>query len=378
MEKELLNVNADDFLNDYQAGRRDFNGINLDSIRISNTDLTDSIFTSCKFINVVMVGTKFNSCEFTDVIFDCCNSIEASYTEAKFTQCKFTPKNAFSQCDFFQAVFENTIMACNFTESFFIQAHFLDCKCLGSVYSKSLFGFTVIKRTEFVATVFDDVKLLQACEIDDESVIKSINSFQRHIVEMGKVEETRNVLNTTYISTTRFFRSLGVDRGLLELRASGVSELTGFKTVFISYNRNDEEVATQLREQLEAAGISCWFAPLDMQSGGGVREQIEEAIHKQGRVVLILSENSIRSSWVSFEVECALAEEKKKRGCRLFPIRICDYEKLTEWDARNSSTGENLSHDVLDRFVPDFTKWMDISELGQQVAKLVIAINDSK
>jgi hypothetical protein len=193
-----------------------------------------------------------------------------------------------------------------------------------------------------------------------------------------KIEEVNKYMNATYISTSRFFRSLGVDRALLELRSSGVSELTGLITVFISYNSNDEEVATKIREQLEVAGISCWFAPMDMQSGVGVRNQIEEAIQKQGRVVLILSENSIRSSWVSFEVECALAEEKMNKGCKLFPIRICDYEKLLGWEALHSISGENLSHDVLDRFVSDFSKWTNITELGKQIAKLVVAINDSK
>jgi hypothetical protein len=375
-ENERLTMSSEELMTIYKEGRREFNGVDFVSLRNLVADLTDSKFTNCRFSDAIIARATFNSCEFTNVIFDCCNSIDASYQGTRFVHCHFTPKNAFSHCDFFKAVFENTKMECDFGESFFVSAHFLDCTCMGSVFSKALFGINVIKHTEFVLTTFDDVKVVQACEIDNESVVKSINLIQQIIV-MDKAGEARKALNAAYISTTRFFRSLGVDRALLELRSNGVSELTGSNTVFISYNRKDEEFAAQLRVQLETAGIRCWFAPLDMQGGGGVREQIEEAIHRQGRVVLILSENSICSTWVSFEVECALADEKEKGCGRLFPIRICEYEKLLGWKAQNSITGDNLAPVVLDRFVPDFTEWRNITEFGEQVAKLVIAVNDS-
>ena len=50
-----------------------------------------------------------------------------------------------------------------------------------------------------------------------------------------------------------------------------------------------------------------------------IRDAIERALR---RVVLVLSEESIKSSWVEFEVELAFEMEKESGKTLLYPIKI--------------------------------------------------------
>jgi hypothetical protein len=49
---------------------------------------------------------------------------------------------------------------------------------------------------------------------------------------------------------------------------------------------------------LQNNGVRCWFAPHDMPIGGKILDEIDTAIRLRDKVLLILSERSIKSDWV--------------------------------------------------------------------------------
>ena len=73
--------------------------------------------------------------------------------------------------------------------------------------------------------------------------------------------------------------------------------------------------------------MRCWFAPEDLKIGDKFRVRIDEAIRLHDKLLIILSEESVQSTWVENEVESAFEKEDnaKKRGedrIVLFPIRL--------------------------------------------------------
>ena len=54
------------------------------------------------------------------------------------------------------------------------------------------------------------------------------------------------------------------------------------------------------------------------------RPRIDEEIRLRDKLLVILSENSIKSEWVGDEVEAALEEERESDRLILFPIRLDD------------------------------------------------------
>src|SRR5215813_12594833 len=86
--------------------------------------------------------------------------------------------------------------------------------------------------------------------------------------------------------------------------------------LFISYCRHDSDAANALADTLSKAGLSVWLDRRAIQEGDAFDTQIEEAIAQTRVVIVLWSENSIKSHWVRAEAAYALAKHK------LLPIKI--------------------------------------------------------
>jgi hypothetical protein len=73
-----------------------------------------------------------------------------------------------------------------------------------------------------------------------------------------------------------------------------------------------------------------------MPIGGKILDEIDSAIRLRDKLLLILSENSIKSDWVEDEVTKAFEEERKRNQIVLFPIRLDDMVMHTNeaWAAK--------------------------------------------
>jgi hypothetical protein len=114
---------------------------------------------------------------------------------------------------------------------------------------------------------------------------------------------------------------------------------------------------------LEAKGITCWYAPDDMKHGDPVRVRIHEEIRRHNKLILVLSRNSVRSSWVESEVEAAFEKERRGKRSRnvLFPIRLDD----TVMHARSG-----WAADVRTRYIGDFIPWEDDNQYKKALGRL--------
>jgi hypothetical protein len=98
-----------------------------------------------------------------------------------------------------------------------------------------------------------------------------------------------------------------------------------YHSCFISFSSKDHTFAYKLYGDLKAAGVECWFAPENLKIGDETRTVLDEAIYGQGKLLLILSKNSVSSDWVQKEVETAFEKERMPpRTLTLFPIRTDD------------------------------------------------------
>jgi hypothetical protein len=88
-----------------------------------------------------------------------------------------------------------------------------------------------------------------------------------------------------------------------------------------------------------------------MPIGGKILDTIDEAIRLRDKVLLILSEHSIKSGWVEDEVSKAFAEERKRSQTVLFPVRL---------DEAVMDTNEAWTVKLRDqRHIGDFCRWKD-------------------
>ena len=155
-----------------------------------------------------------------------------------------------------------------------------------------------------------------------------------------------------------FLRGCGVPDEFIAYIGSMVGRPIQFYSCFISYSTKDQEFAERLHADLQAKGVRCWFAPHDIKGGRKVHEQIDEAIRLHDRLLLILSEDSMKSEWVKTEIAKARKREVKDGKRVLFPVRLVGFEALRDWELIDS-TGQDMAEEIRQYFIPDFSNWKD-------------------
>jgi TIR domain len=130
-----------------------------------------------------------------------------------------------------------------------------------------------------------------------------------------------------------------------------------FYSCFISYSSMDEEFARRLHTDLDSRGVSCWFAPEDVQGGRKLEEQIDQAIRVYERLLLILSFHRMNSEWVKTEITKARQREVQEKRQVLFPVCLVSYEAIREWKCFDADTGKDSAREIREYFIPDFSNW---------------------
>ncbi len=117
--------------------------------------------------------------------------------------------------------------------------------------------------------------------------------------------------------------------------------------VFLSYSSADKEIADRVCSALEAAEISCWIAPRDIEPGVDYPAAIVEAINFCQVLVLILTKHAAASPHVLSEVGHAFNGKKRILPFRLTaeppPENLEYFLSMTQWlDASDGCTDQNL------------------------------------
>jgi hypothetical protein len=183
-----------------------------------------------------------------------------------------------------------------------------------------------------------------------------------------------------------FLRGAGVPEDFITYMRSLVGKAIEFYSCFISYSSQDDDFAQRLHADLQQKGVRCWFAPEDLKIGDKFRMRIDESIRVYDKLMVILSENSIRSRWVEEEVEAAFEKERKRPGdgirdtghgegpgalanqrkpssTVLFPITLDDAVMETDqaWAASLRRT----------RHIGDFRAWKDHDQYQKSFERLL-------
>ena len=225
----------------------------------------------------------------------------------------------------------------------------------GAVLARTNFTNANLDKTEFshaitLGTTFAGVNLSRAIGL--ERCVHSGPSFVDSLT-----------LQMSGSLPREFLQGCGLPDLLIDYLPSIFDTPIQFHSTFISYSNDDKEFAERIYDDMRSNGVQCWFAPEDMKIGDRIRTRLDEVIYAHDKLVLVLSENSIKSDWVEKEVETAFAKERKSKRTVLFPIRIDDTVLSVDvgWPADIQRT----------RLIGDFRNWEDADAYAASFARLL-------
>ncbi|HEX8734684.1 MAG TPA: toll/interleukin-1 receptor domain-containing protein, partial [Pyrinomonadaceae bacterium] len=170
-----------------------------------------------------------------------------------------------------------------------------------------------------------------------------------------------------------FLRGCGVPDDFITFIPSliGAKETIQFYSCFISYSTKDEEFARRLYSRMRDEKLRVWFAPEDIKGGEKLFEQIERAIQVHDRLLIILSEESMKSNWVIEEIRNALRIEAEQDRRKLFPISLVDFDAIKKWKCFDSDIGKDLAVELREYYIPDFSDWKNHDSFEKGFARLL-------
>src|SRR6185436_10063851 len=98
--------------------------------------------------------------------------------------------------------------------------------------------------------------------------------------------------------------------------------------VFVSYANANRELAKKVSESLRHAGFTVWDAEEEVLPGDNWAEKIARALEEADAMVVILTQESLHSRSVRWEIDYALGKKTFKH--RLIPVFVGSPETLPE------------------------------------------------
>jgi hypothetical protein len=174
-----------------------------------------------------------------------------------------------------------------------------------------------------------ETTILVNVDLSDVRGLKTIRHFGPSTLSIDTIYRSKGKIPEV------FLRGCGVPDNLIMYMRSLTAAALEYYSCFISYSSKDQEFADRLHLDLQRNGIRCWFAPKDLPIGSEIRSGIDDAIRLHDKLLVVLSQNSVQSSWVKKEVETAFDKESHENRFALFPIRLDDtvMNTSTAWAA---------------------------------------------
>jgi hypothetical protein len=90
--------------------------------------------------------------------------------------------------------------------------------------------------------------------------------------------------------------------------------------IFISYSQKDRTVADNITLALDKAGFAAWIDRREIKPGSSFIEKMNEGLELASYVLVLLSQNSVKSRWITREWTAAMTDE----ATVIIPVRLDD------------------------------------------------------
>ena len=330
-------------------GGAELNGANLSHAKLYDTDFSTAYLDGANLSNAFLHGANLTNADLIDATLDHVQAYSVDFARANLSGASLR-YSKLDSADFSRA---------NLTGTNLYQADLSYANLIGAELKGADFSQAEINRTIFADNDLREVKGLERVrhrgpsEVSISTIYKSGGQIPESFLRGCGVPDVFIMQIPTLIKTIRTMQPIQ------------------FYSCFISYSNKDEEFARRLHSRMRKEHLRVWFAPEDIKGGEKLNEQIDHAIHVHDRLLLVLSENSIRSEWVMSEIRKAREAEVEEKRRKLFPIRLVDYDTLRAWKCFDSDHAKDLAVEVREYFIPDFSNWRENDAFEASFDKLL-------
>jgi len=331
-------------------GGADFSGANLDGVNLHRAYLVGANLTEAN-----LLGADLRSANLREAVLRKASLYRADFSKANLVR-----------ADLGEAYLERA--------SFF-NANLYEANLYYTDLDSVDFSLANLENTNFTAatlayTIFQDVNLISSkgletctyrgpCTADNYTFKRSGPLPYRFLVGLGfrdwEIEQSKLFqpgLSNAEINDIIY--------RIYDLRAHQAVQIN---PLFISYNHEDGAFVDAVEEKLLEKGVRFWRDIHNMKAGR-IDKQVDRAVQLNDIILLVLSEHSVKSPWVEYEVQKAIDIRRKTGKDTLCPVALDDKWNDAHWPGPIVQQVKNYN-------ILDFSQWQDEEVFSRQFSKLI-------
>lgn len=332
-----------------------FSGANLSGADLSGADLSDVNLIWADLSQANLSGADLSRANLSEADLSEANLSDANLTEADIFRVNLNGADLsranLSGADLCQA----KLTGANLIEANINRAKFDEVDLSGAVIGLTSWGdinLSVIKGLELV-------EHRAPSTLGTDTLFRSQGQVPEVFLRgcgLSDVQIETAKLNNPHLAAPEINAIAAKIQGLLVERT--------IRSCRIIYAGQDQVFAQKLHDDLQQQGIRCWFAPEALKIGvDNCKSTPDRSFRLYDKLLLVLSEYSIKSNWVEKEVKAAFNEEDRRGEMVLLPLQLD--ETLLKI---NPAWAANIRRT---QYIGDFSRWQDQKIYQQSFVQLL-------
>lgn len=307
---------------------------NLSNCNLNGANLTNSSLRNANLSGASLIGAQLTYSDLREAVVKNADASNAELSNTILENTDFT-NSSLIETKLHNSLFINTIIKnadltlAEFDSTTFVNIDFASVNGLEETLHSGPSFISIDTLTQAISSL--PISFLSGCGVSD---------LQIQMAKLSNPNLTKENLNTI----------------LEAVKSLTLSSKSQYPSCFISYS-NVDSFADQLFKDLRNNGVRCWFAKASLKGGKKVHDQINDALRQHDKFILILSRDSIKSSWVEYEIKRAKKREKEEGKQIMFPISLVPYEELKDWYLFDADLATDLAAEIREYFIPNFSQW---------------------
>jgi uncharacterized protein YjbI with pentapeptide repeats len=359
-------------LHDAKLGDADLLGADLHEADLHEADLHDADLRDANLHHANLHDADLSEADLSEADLSEADLSEANFGEAKLRWTNLKGANL-SGADFSMANLNGADMtAANLCGVDFTGANLCDANlrganlCLASFRGAEL-NMANLSESETFHTSFMNVDLRSVKGLD------AINYRGPSEISISTLYRSKGKLSDT------FLRGCGVPENMIDYVRVLARKPFDYLSCIISHSTRDRKFVERLHADLQKHGIRCWFCPDTMKINRYLEQHIDRANQCCEKVLLIVSETSMKGEWIKNTVVNAIQREAKEGQRLLFPIALVRQSSIDDWDFVDHESGRNLGRELRKHLIPSFFGWEHDNDLYiEELNKLIAAFKSTE
>jgi len=314
----------------------------MDNADLSSADLSNADLSNADLRNVDLIGTNLSNADLSDAYL-----ISADFTDADLSNTILRGANL-NSADLNSADLSNA----DLSNADLSEADLSSATLLGTIFRNTkMQSVKIDENTIFGSTIFAN------CDLSSIQNLRAATHLYPSTFGIDTIVKSNGIIDRI------FLRNAGVQQNIVTYIDSTLYQPIDYNSCIISYSGGDEDFAKNLQAKLQAKKIRCWISQKDMKIEDKISETIRKNIFGCDKLLLILSENSVKSDWIEKEITTVTSKEMNEKSLVLFPIML----------DKSINNEDTTWIEVIkkDKQIYDFTKWQNQKDFKKSFDSLL-------